>query len=100
MFGDMPAQGMYLRHVKNVTLSDIEIAALSNDARPVFILQNVSGADLFHIKTPAGAPALEIHDSAGVQAGEGIEGRAGAGVSSSAAAQAPRFFSMSVKGLH
>ena len=41
---------------------------MSNDARPVFILQNVSGADLFHIKTPAGAPVLEIHDSAGVQA--------------------------------
>ena len=68
MFGDMPAQGMYLRHVKNVTLSDIEIAALSDDARPAFIFQNVTGADLFHIKTPAGAPVLEIHDSTGVQA--------------------------------
>ena len=68
MFGDMPAQGMYLRHVKNVTLSDIEIAALSDDARPAFIFQNVSGADLFHIKTPAGAPTLELHDSAGVRA--------------------------------
>jgi polygalacturonase len=68
MFGNMPAQGMYLRHVKNVTLSDIEIAAVSDDARPAFIFQNVSGADLFHIKTPAGAPVLEIHDSVGVQA--------------------------------
>jgi polygalacturonase len=68
MFGNMPSQGMYLRHVKNVTLSDIEIATLSDDARPAFILQNVSGADMFHIKTPAGAPVFEMHDSMGVQA--------------------------------
>jgi polygalacturonase len=68
MFGNMPSQGMYLRHVKNVTLSGIEIAAMSDDARPAFIFQNVSGADLFHIKTPAGSPVLETHDSTGVQA--------------------------------
>jgi polygalacturonase len=68
MFGNMPSQGMYLRHVKNVTLSDIEIAASSDDARPAFILQNVSGADLFHVKSPAGAPVLETHDCTGVQA--------------------------------
>jgi polygalacturonase len=67
MFGNMPAQGMYLRHVKNVTLSDIEIAAIDEDARPAFIFQNVSGADLFHIKTPAGAPVLEMHESTNVQ---------------------------------
>jgi hypothetical protein len=41
---------------------------MSDDARPAFIFQNVSGADLFHIKTPAGAPVLEVHDSTGVQA--------------------------------
>jgi hypothetical protein len=63
----MPAQGMYLRHVKNVTLSDIEIAAIDEDARPAFIFQNVTGADLFHIKTPAGAPVLEMHESTNVQ---------------------------------
>jgi hypothetical protein len=68
MFGNMPAQGMYLRHVKNVTLSDVEIAAVSDDARPAFIFQNVSCADLFHIKAPTGAPVLEVHDSAGVVA--------------------------------
>ncbi|HUB52480.1 MAG TPA: glycoside hydrolase family 28 protein [Terracidiphilus sp.] len=68
MFGNMPAQGMYLRHVKNVTLSNIEIAAIDDDARPAFIFQNVTGADLFHIKPPAGAPVLELHESSNVQA--------------------------------
>jgi polygalacturonase len=68
MFGDMPSQGLYLRHVRNVTLSDIEIAALADDARPALILQNVSGADLFHIKTPPSVPALVLHDCESVQA--------------------------------
>lgn len=68
MFGPMPSQGFYLRHVKNVSLSDIEIAALAEDARPAIILQNVDGADLFHIRTPAAAPVLEIHDSTEVDA--------------------------------
>lgn len=68
MFGDMPSQGFYLRHVKNVTLSDIEISAMADDARPAFILQNVSGADLFHIKTPAESPVLEVHECEKVQA--------------------------------
>jgi polygalacturonase len=68
MFGNMPSQGLYLRHVKNVTLSGIEISALNDDARPAMILQNVEGADLFHIKTPPLAPVLEVHDSKDVQA--------------------------------
>ena len=67
MFGPMPSQGFYLRHVKNVSLSEIEIAAMAEDARPAFVLQDVSGAELFHIKTPANAPVLELHDSADVK---------------------------------
>jgi polygalacturonase len=68
MFGNMPSQSFYLRHVKNVSLSDIEIAALTDDARPAFIFQNVEGADLFHIKTPANAAVLELHNSKEVNA--------------------------------
>ena len=62
MFGDMPSQGFYLRHVKNVSLSGIEISAINDDARPAFIFQNVEQADLFHLKAPANAPVLELHD--------------------------------------
>lgn len=68
MFGNMPSQGFYMRHVKNVSLSDIEVTALTDDARPVFIFQNVENADLFHIKTPANAPVLELHDCKDVNA--------------------------------
>jgi polygalacturonase len=68
MFGDMPSQGFYLRHVKNVEMSNIEIAAIAEDARPAFILQAVEGVDFFHIKTPAGSPVIEAHDSKDVNA--------------------------------
>jgi polygalacturonase len=68
MFGDMPSQGFYLRHVKNVELSDIEVAALAPDARPAFVLQNAEGVDFFHVKTLAGTPAIVLHDSKDVRA--------------------------------
>jgi polygalacturonase len=68
MFGDMPSQGFYLRHVKNITMSDIVVSAMSDDARPAIILQNVSGADLFHIKTPSAAQVLELHGCDNVRA--------------------------------
>ncbi|HEY3627032.1 MAG TPA: glycoside hydrolase family 28 protein [Terracidiphilus sp.] len=67
MFGDMPSQGIYLRHANNVSLRDIEIAAMAPDARPAIIMQNVAGADLFHIATPADAPVLELHDCSNVR---------------------------------
>ncbi|HET8637846.1 MAG TPA: glycoside hydrolase family 28 protein [Acidobacteriaceae bacterium] len=68
MFGDMPSQGFYLRHVKNIELSDIEIAAISPDARPAFVLRDVEGADFFHVKTPPVTPAIVLHDSKDVEA--------------------------------
>jgi polygalacturonase len=68
MFGNMPSQGFYLRHVKNVNLSNIEIAAITNDLRPALVLQSVEEADLFHIKTPQNAPVLELHDCKNINA--------------------------------
>ena len=68
MFGDMPSQGLYLRHVRNVNLRAIEISAMSEDARPAIILDNVEGADLFHIKTPQNAPVLRMQNCRDVRA--------------------------------
>ena len=68
MFGEMPSQGFYLRHVRNVSLRDIEIAAMAEDARPALIMQNVVDADLFHIKTPTSAPVLKLYECKDVNA--------------------------------
>jgi polygalacturonase len=51
-FGDIPANGFFIRHVNNIELTNVEIAWSQPDARPVFYLESVSGADFFRIKTP------------------------------------------------
>jgi polygalacturonase len=52
MFGDLPATGMFMRHAKNIELSNIEVATESADARPAFYLDDVDSADFFRIKLP------------------------------------------------
>ena len=68
MFGDMPTQGFYLRHVKNVSLSNIEIAAMTEDLRPAVVMQDVEGADLFHVRAPEGVAVLDLHDCRDINA--------------------------------
>jgi polygalacturonase len=67
-FGPMPSQGFFLRHVNNIELSGIEIEAMAEDARPAFVLQDVEGADFFHVKTPASSPVIVTRDSKDVEA--------------------------------
>jgi hypothetical protein len=53
MFGQMPSLGFFLRHVRNVEMSHVELATLSPDARPAFYLEDVNRADFFAITAPA-----------------------------------------------
>ena len=50
MFGDIPAYGFFIRHTKGIELSNVEVSYLSEDQRPAFVLNDVSGADFFHVK--------------------------------------------------
>ncbi|MBD5779134.1 right-handed parallel beta-helix repeat-containing protein [Pelagicoccus sp. NFK12] len=43
-FGTMPSWGMFARHVKNLQLRGVEFRALSYDARPAILLEDVVGA--------------------------------------------------------
>jgi polygalacturonase len=52
MFGKLPASGFFLRHVRNIELSNVEIATENADARPACWLDDVEGADFFRVKTP------------------------------------------------
>jgi polygalacturonase len=54
MFGDLPATGFFIRHARNVEMSNVEIAVSSPDARPAFWLQDVAGADFFRLRSPSG----------------------------------------------
>jgi polygalacturonase len=62
-FGPLPAQHFYLRHVRNIEFSNVEVASVAADARPSFWLGDVNGADLLHLKLPRGAgPACVLND--------------------------------------
>jgi hypothetical protein len=52
MFGDIPASGFFLRHINNIEFTNVEIAFERPDARPVFWMAFIDGADFFHVKTP------------------------------------------------
>ncbi len=69
MFGAMPAQGFFVRHVKNVEFTNVEIACEQPDLRPAFALESVEGADFFRTKTPAGIkPVFALRDVSGFRA--------------------------------
>jgi polygalacturonase len=55
MFGSMPASGFFLRHMRNLEMSHVEIANTTPDARPAFYLSDVEGADFFAVTAPRGA---------------------------------------------
>ncbi|HJP91796.1 MAG TPA: glycoside hydrolase family 28 protein [Pyrinomonadaceae bacterium] len=50
MFGDLPAYGFFIRHVKGLQMRDVEVSYLSPDVRAAFVLNDVAGADLIHVK--------------------------------------------------
>src|SRR5579875_1484880 len=61
MFGPTPSSGFFMRHVRNLEMSHVEIANATPDARPPFYLSGVERADFFAITAPrpaAGAFAL------------------------------------------
>jgi polygalacturonase len=54
MFGELPAYGFFIRHVKGLQMNDVQLTYLKEDARPPFILTDVVGADLLHMKAQRG----------------------------------------------
>ncbi len=64
-FGAMPAYGFYLRHIKGLTLDNIQLHTLTDDARPPIVLSDVNGAEFFRIKADraAGVPVFAVKNS-------------------------------------
>ncbi len=61
MFGPMPAQGFFFRHVRNLELSHTEVAPMNPDPRPSFALQNVERADFIAVTAPTNPPAFSLN---------------------------------------
>jgi len=54
MFGDLPASGFFIRHARNVEMSNVEIQTTAADERPAIWMQDVAGADFFRMRVPPG----------------------------------------------
>ena len=62
MFGATPASGFFLRHVRNLEMSHVEVANATPDARPAFSLVDVERADFFAVTAARGAQgAFALH---------------------------------------
>ncbi|HEY0309395.1 MAG TPA: right-handed parallel beta-helix repeat-containing protein, partial [Acidobacteriaceae bacterium] len=61
MFGATPAHGFYLRHVRHVEMSHVEVQPMTADARPAFYLEDVDRADFIAVTAPGSVPAFALH---------------------------------------
>jgi len=50
MFGDLPAYGFFMRHIKGLQLRDVQVSFLKSDVRPAFWLNDVTDAEFFQVK--------------------------------------------------
>lgn len=43
MFGELPAWGLYLRHIRNITLKNVHLSLAKDDFRPEMVCEDVEG---------------------------------------------------------
>jgi polygalacturonase len=62
MFGVLPAYGFYLRHARNVVLSNIDMRCLTPDARPAVVTDDVQGlrAEKIFASSGPGVPLTAV----------------------------------------
>jgi polygalacturonase len=62
--GIMPAYGFFIRHVKGIEMTNVEVSFLKEDLRPAFVLEDVSGAEfnLVKAKHAPGVPSFRLTD--------------------------------------
>jgi polygalacturonase len=64
MFGTTPAHGFFIRHAHGIEINDVEIQCAKDDARPAFVLDDVTRADFFRITAPRvqGKPVIVLNN--------------------------------------
>lgn len=74
MFGELPAWGFYVRHVKGLTLKNIKLILDKPDYRPAYVFDDVTGlkTQALTIEGDPKHPAIVLHHTTG----EGIEEKA------------------------
>ncbi|MCK9159711.1 MAG: glycosyl hydrolase family 28 protein [Bacteroidaceae bacterium] len=52
MFGELPAWGFYIRHVKGITFNNIKLKLKNDDFRPALVLDDVTGHTINNLLLP------------------------------------------------
>lgn len=60
-FGPTPCNGFFVRHLKNLEMSHVEVSPSNPDPRPAFWLEDVHRADFFAITAPP-QPNFSLHN--------------------------------------
>ncbi len=60
-FGPTPCNGFFIRHLKNLEMSHVEVSPQAPDARPAFWLEDVHRADFFAVTAPP-QPNFSLHN--------------------------------------
>ncbi len=55
MFGLLPAYGLYVRHVQNLSVRNVEVSYRQEDKRPPFVLDDVTGVSFDGVKAQSAA---------------------------------------------
>jgi polygalacturonase len=68
--GIMPAYGFFVRHVTGLDMHDLHLGYLSDDQRPAFVLEDVTGAEFRSVKAEhaAGTPVFDLRQVRGFSA--------------------------------
>jgi polygalacturonase len=69
MFGPTPAHGLYIRHVRNLEITHVEMAVVRSDARPAIVLDDVHRADLIGLQAQhtEGQPAVSVRSGSDIR---------------------------------
>ena len=64
-FGPLPAQGLFVRHARGLSVSNFEVETERPDARPFYWLDDVQGSDFFRLRLPhrLATPAFTLRDA-------------------------------------
>jgi polygalacturonase len=64
MFGEMPAYGFFVRHVKGLQMENVVLDYAKEEIRPPFVLSDVAGADFRRLiaRAAAGSPTFRLRD--------------------------------------
>jgi len=70
VFGEIPAYGFFIRHVKGIEMNDVPVSYMKEDLRPAILVESVQGMDFRNLKAQpcggrsgAGAEQCGFHDS-------------------------------------